>query len=52
MKTFVDGRTPSHYAGMFNRFDALNLLTEHGASLEEKSFEHFTVYDDIIRMDN
>ena len=33
----INGSTPSHYAGEFGRFDALNLLIEHGANLETKN---------------
>ena len=49
MKTFLDGRTPAHYAAIFNRYDAINLLIEHGANLETKNKEHFTVFEEAIK---
>ena len=52
MKTFLDGRTPAHYAAIFNRYDAINLLIEHGANLETKNMEHFTVFEEAIKQDH
>ena len=49
MKTFLDGRTPAHYAAIFKRYDAINLLIEHGANLETKNMEHFTVFEEAIK---
>lgn len=48
-KTNGDARTPAHYAALFNRFDALNLLIERGANLLTFSGEHYNVFDEAVR---
>ena len=44
--------TASHYSAMYNRFDALNLLIEHGAHLRTFCKEHYTVFDHVVRTDH
>ena len=47
-----DGWTPAHYAGTLNKFDALNILLEHGADLSIENSNLMSCFDEVVRNDH